>query len=178
MFDTAGRFSPQHYPIERITVDSGRSFDELVLALEHELGHFDPTLATALVEQGARWDDLASDLWQMAGRHGVLMLFRENAPAAHDPHVGARRCIFYLVGNPALPDHVVRNDVSIGLLVPFRLEVREKHGRATLSYDRFGSSLAALGTEALQAIGTSLDSAVGAFTRTLCARGGRGFHGG
>lgn len=167
MFDEGGRHKPERGSVERITVATGHSFDELVSALEQELGHLDTSWGSAIASTEAPLRELCSVFEAMSGRHGLLMFLRDGGAVANSCHGMRRHCTFYLVGNPPLPPEVIGTDLAVGIFVPFRLDIREGDGGTFISYDRVSSSLAMLGTAALEAIGASLDRKIARLARIM-----------
>ena len=95
----------------------------------------------------------------MAGRHGLMIIFRANQGAITSLSGRAKRCSLYIVGNPVIANRIFELDLRASLYVPFRVCLYDDGGPAgaTISYDRPSSFLAGLGRPELGEIGTLLD---------------------
>jgi uncharacterized protein (DUF302 family) len=152
-------------PVERITVETGFSFERLIAAFEKQLGRYDRAVGAELVKKKASWKEVSATIEAMAGPHGLMIMSHlELGPTV--PLQGTRRqCSLYLVGNPLIASKTA--DIRAGMLVPFRVEIYADESGAILSYDRPSSSLASLRNDTLNALGVLLDEKMKSFVASL-----------
>ena len=145
--------------IERTIVPTGLSYDALVTGFERELGQLDAAAANRLVERKAPWSEVEREIARMAGRHGLMIIFRANQGGITSLSGRVKRCSLYIVGNPVIANQIIDIDLRASLYVPFRVCLYDdaSPSGATISYDRPSSFLAALGRPELGEIGTLLD---------------------
>jgi uncharacterized protein (DUF302 family) len=142
-------------PVERISVETGFSFGELVAAFEKQLGRYDRTTGAELVRKQASWEVVSMTIEAMAGPHGLMIMSHLELGRTVSLKGILRQCSLYLVGNPLIASETA--DIRAGMLVPFRVEIYADESGAVLSYDRPSSSLASLRNKTLDALGLSLD---------------------
>ncbi len=131
-------------PVEHVVVTSDRSYEQVVAALEAQLG------------QRADWDELQ----QMMTTYGTFA----QALQLIEPQIGTSgftifskldpgnlltlegkptRALQYALGNPLLANQMIEHAPEIALYAPLRLVVYENRaGNAVVAYERFTSQLA------------------------------------
>jgi hypothetical protein len=62
--------------IQHTEVATGRTYEVLVEAFEHELGYLNPLVGTRLIEQKASWSEVEREMARMAGPRGLMIIFR------------------------------------------------------------------------------------------------------
>jgi hypothetical protein len=62
--------------IQHTEVATGRTYEALAEAFEHELGHLDPLTGVRLIEQKASWNEVEREVARMAGPRGLMIIFR------------------------------------------------------------------------------------------------------
>lgn len=91
--------------IRHTEVATGRTYEALVEAFEHELGHLDPLIGTRLMEQKASWKEVEREMARMAGPRGLMIIFRADHGKITSLSGQGKRCSLYLVGNPVIADY-------------------------------------------------------------------------
>jgi uncharacterized protein (DUF302 family) len=154
-------------PVERITVETGFTFDQLVAGFEKQLGRYDRAVGAELVRKQASWEEVSATIEAMAGPHGLMIMSHLELGRTVSLKGTLRQCSLYLVGNPLIASETA--DIRAGMLVPFRVEIYAEENGAVLSYDRPSSSLASLRNNTLNTLGTSLDSKMDSLLAALAA---------
>ena len=166
--------SPQNTELQTIrhtNVSTGLSYDALVRAFEHELGHLDRAVQKHLVERKAAWSEVEREIGRIAGPHNLMIIARADLGSLASLSGREKRCSLYLVGNPVIANQIISIDLRGSFYVPFRVALydREDPQGAVISYDRPSSFLAALGQPALKEIGESLDRKIDAVAAACAA---------
>jgi len=145
--------------IQHTEVATGRTYEALVEAFEHELGYLDPLIGARLLEQKASWNEVEREMARMAGPRGLMIIFRADQGRITSLSGQEKRCSLYLVGNPVIADQIISIDLRASFYVPFRVSLYDDGGPdgAVISYDRPSSFLAALGKPELTEFGALLD---------------------
>jgi uncharacterized protein (DUF302 family) len=146
------------YAVERVTVATNLTYQELIAAFERELGRFKPDVAERLHQRRAPWNEAEAEFTAMAGPHGLMIFFRVEQGQTTMLKADPKSCALYLVGNPVIAEQIISIDVRGSFYVPFRVCVYDPcDGRACIAYDRPSSFLAALERPELASIGELLD---------------------
>jgi Domain of unknown function DUF302 len=151
--------------IEHVTIESGKPFGEVRAALERAVPPFDPKMWEFVragdVERLKELLDAGPELSILSSRdHGALL------QVAGPP----RRAMQYDIGNPLTATKMTRHVLAAGLYAPIRVILYEaEDGRARFEYDRPLSTFGQFGDEAVTAVGTALDAALGRTLRAAAA---------
>ena len=148
--------------IQHTEVATGRTYEALVEAFEHELGYLDPLIGARLIEQKASWSEVERETARMAGPRGLMIIFKADQGRIASLSGKERRCSLYLVGNPVIADQIIAVDLRASFYVPFRVCLYDGGGPngAVISYNRPSSFLAALGKPELTKFGALLDGKI------------------
>jgi hypothetical protein len=148
--------------IERSTIATGLAYPALVAAFERELGRWDPSIPTRLVEEHAPWGAVEREANRAAGPHGLIILGQVDQGPLVSLAGHPIRCSLYLIGNPLIAARILRIDVRASLYVPFRVCLYDDGGPdgACVSFDRPSSFLGALERPELTEFGRLLDEKI------------------
>src|SRR5216683_4469773 len=131
--------------IEHIVVASGRSYEQVIEALEAQLGlraDWDK-IARELITTNASWEQAVQIIEQQLGTSGFTILGKFNQGALLTLGGKPTRAVQYAIGNPLLAIQMIEHAPEVALYAPLRLVVYEDgKGRTFLAYDRFSSQLA------------------------------------
>ncbi len=143
----------------REDIPSGLSYETLVAAFEREMGHWDSSAETSLVNEQASWEKVQQAFAQMAGPHGLMIFCKIDQGRLVSLHDGIKKCVLYLVGNGVVAEPILTIDIRSSLFVPFRVCLYDdgSPAGATISYERPSSFLATLKQPALYPYGSLLD---------------------
>jgi uncharacterized protein (DUF302 family) len=157
--------------VARTDVPTGLSYEALVQRFEATLGTWDPAAALKLVERKAPWTDVEAAAAKAAGSRGLMIIASLDQGQLTTLSGRVKKCRLYLVGNPVIASTILDINPQGALYVPFRVALWEADGSggARVSFDRPGSSLAALGNPAIDEIGRQLDAKIDAVVSAVCA---------
>jgi|ERR1700722_7420996 uncharacterized protein (DUF302 family) len=151
--------------IEHVTIESGKPFDEVRSALESSVPPFDQKMwefvRAADAEGLKKHLEAGPELAILASRdHGALL--QVAGPA--------QRAMQYDIGNPLTATKMTRHVLAAGLYAPIRVILYEaEDGRTRFEYDRPLSTFGQFGDEAVTAVATALDAALGRALRAAAA---------
>src|SRR5438128_4658522 len=131
--------------IEHIVVASDRSYEQVIEALEAQLGlRADwENIARALITPNASWEQAVQLVEQQLGTSGFTILSKIEQGALLTLAGKPTRAAQYAIGNPLLAIQMIEHAPEAALYAPLRLAVYENRaGKAFVAYERFTSQLA------------------------------------
>ena len=131
--------------IEHIVVASDRSYEQVIEALEAQLGL--PAdwakIAQELKTTNASWEQAVQIVEQQLGTSGFTILGKFDQGALLTLGGKPTRAVQYAIGNPLLAIQMIEHAPEAALYAPLRLAVYEdRAGTAFVAYERFTSQLA------------------------------------
>ena len=159
--------------VARTDVPTGLSYENLVHRFEATLGTWDPATAQRLVERHAPWADVEAAAAKAGGSLGLMIIATLDQGQLTSLSGRAKKCRLYLVGNPVIASMILDVTPHAALYVPFRVALFEGDGsgEGRLSFDRPSSSLALLGSPAIDEIGRQLDAKIDAVVQAVFGPG-------
>jgi uncharacterized protein (DUF302 family) len=131
--------------IEHIVVASDRSYEQVIEALEAQLGlraDWD-TIMRELITTNASWEQAVQIVEQQLGTSGFTLFTKIEQGALLTLGGKSTRAVQYAVGNPLLAIQMIEHAPEAALYAPLRLVVYENRaGQAVVAYERFTSQLA------------------------------------
>ena len=131
--------------IEHIVVASDRSYEQVIEALEAQLGPRADweRIARALITTNASWEQAVQIVEQQLGTSGFTILSKIEPGALLRLSGNPTRATQYAIGNPLLAIQMIEHAPETALYAPLRLVVYENRaGNAVVAYERFTSQLA------------------------------------
>ena len=131
--------------IEHIVVASERSYEQLIEALEAQLGPRTDldTITRAVITTNASWEQVVQVIEQQLGTSGFTILSKLEQGALLCLAGKPTRAVQYAIGNPLLAIQMIEHAPEAALYAPLRLVVYENRaGNAVVAYERFTSQLA------------------------------------
>ena len=131
--------------IEHIVVTSDRSYDQVIEALEAQLGPRADweNSARALITPNATFEQAFQIVEQQLGTSGFTILSKIEPGALLRLSGKPTRAAQYAIGNPLLAIQMIEHAKGTALYAPLRLAVYENRaGKAVVAYERFTSQLA------------------------------------
>jgi len=131
--------------IEHVVVASDRSYDQVIEALEAQLGlRADwAKIAQELKTTNASWEQAVQIVEQQLGTSGFTILGKFDQGALLTLGGKPTRAVQYAIGNPLLAIQMIEHAPEVALYAPLRLAVYENRaGHAFVAYERFTSQLA------------------------------------
>jgi uncharacterized protein (DUF302 family) len=131
--------------IEHIVVASDRSYEQVIEALEAQLGlraDWDK-IAREAITTNASWEQAVQIVEQQLGTSDFTIFSKLDQGSLLTLGGKPTRAAQYAVGNPLLAIQMIEHAPEVALYAPLRLAVYENRaGKAFVAYERFTSQLA------------------------------------
>src|SRR5262249_37121523 len=130
--------------VERFTLSSSKSFDQVVAALNSAVGHPDMSEFWKSTDRAQSDAELQNTIEKGLGPTG-LMLFAEfdhGAIVRKETGRNKPRIIRFVIGNPLIMREMAKHVPDAGSYAPVTVLVDERPDGVHLSYDRMASLLA------------------------------------
>ena len=148
--------------IERVSVTSSRSFDEVLASINDAIGHPDMAEFWGSIQRARTVTELESTIQKALGRTGLMSFvqFDHGAVLRKGTARETPKMVRVVMGNPLIMKEMARHVPDAGSYAPVTVLVDERQDGVHLSYDRMSSLLAPYGSpEALQ-VAKDLDNKV------------------
>src|ERR1700756_5124471 len=148
--------------VERFSLRSSKSFDQVVAALNSAVGHPDMTEFWKSTHRAQSDAELQNTIEKGLGPTG-LMLFVEFDHGAIVRSATGRatpRMIRFVIGNPLIMRQMAQQVPDAGSYAPVTILIDERSDGVHLSYDRMASFLAPYENAAALKVGRELDAKV------------------
>jgi uncharacterized protein (DUF302 family) len=157
--------------IERFSLTSSKSFDEVLVGINDAIGH--PDMAEfAKATAGARtFAELETIVRKGLGRTGLMtfMELDQGAVLRKETGKGSPKILRFIVGNPLIMKEMAKHVPDAGSYAPVTILVDERSDGVHLSYDRMASLLAPYGNAEALAVARDLDSKIETILRDSAA---------
>jgi uncharacterized protein (DUF302 family) len=131
--------------IEHIVVASDRSYEQVIEALEAQLGpraDWDK-ITRELITTNASWEQTVQIVERQLGTSGFTIFSKTEQGALLTLAGKPTRAAQYVIGNPLLAIQMIEHAPEAALYAPLQLAVYEdRAGKAFVAYERFTSQLA------------------------------------
>lgn len=157
--------------VERFTLSSSKSFDQVVAALNAAIGHPDMAEFWKSTHQAQSDAELQNTIEKGLGRTG-LMLFAEfdhGAIVRKGTGRDTPRMIRFVIGNPLIMRQMAKHVPDAGSYAPVTILIDERSDGVHLSYDRMTSFLAPYQNAAALIVARELDAKVEAMLASAVA---------
>ncbi len=148
--------------VERFSLTSSRSFDEVLAAINDAVGH--PELADfwSSTQQARPFGELENSIQKALGRTGLMSFVQFDHGAIVRKATGrdTPRMVRLVIGNPLIMQEMAKRVPDAGSYAPVTVLVDERPDGVHLSYDRMASFLAAYGSPDALAVARNLDKKV------------------
>jgi len=148
--------------VERFTLTSSKSFDEVVAALNSAVGHPDMAEFWKSTHRAQSDAELQNTIEEGLGPTG-LMLFAEfdhGAVVRKGTGCATPRMIRFVIGNPLIMREMAKHVPDAGSYAPVTVLVDERADGVHLSYDRMASLLAPYNNPEALKVARDLDEKV------------------
>ncbi|MGB7282026.1 MAG: DUF302 domain-containing protein [Candidatus Acidiferrum sp.] len=148
--------------IERFSLTSPKSFNQVVAAVNGAIGHPDIAEFWRLTHETHTIAELEGAVQKALGKAG-LMLFAEfdhGAIVRKGTGRDTPRIIRFIIGNPLIMKEMAKHVPDAGSYAPVTVLVDERSDGVHLSYDRMASFLAPYGNSDALAVAQNLDKKV------------------
>jgi uncharacterized protein (DUF302 family) len=157
--------------IERFSITSSKSFDQVVAALEAGIGHPDMAEFGKSTREARTFAELKSAVEKGLSKAGLMLFMKLDQGAVLQKESGhdTPRIIRLLIGNPLIMKEMAKYVPDAGSYAPVTVLVDEREDGVHLSYDRMVSFLAPYRNADALAVAKDLDSKVEALLRESAA---------
>ena len=148
--------------VERFTLSSSKSFDQVVAALNSAVGHPNMSDFWKSTDRAQSVAELQSTIEKVLGRTG-LMLFAEfdhGAIVRKGTGRDTPRMIRFVIGNPLIMREMAKHVPDAGSYAPVTILIDERSDGVYLSYDRMTSFLAPYNNSEALKVARDLDEKV------------------
>ena len=148
--------------VERFTLSSSKSFDQVVAALNSAVGHPDMAEFWKSTHRAQSDAELQNTIEKGLGRTG-LMLFAEfdhGAVVRSGTGRATPRMIRFVIGNPLIMREMAKHVPDAGSYAPVTVLIDERSDGVYLSYDRMASLLAPYNNSEALKVARDLDEKV------------------
>src|ERR1700746_1157979 len=148
--------------VERWSLTSSRSFDEVLAALNDAVGNPDMAEFWRSTQQARTVDELETAIQKALGRTGLMSFVQFDHGAIVRKATGRDkpRMVRLVVGNPLIMQEMAKHVPDAGSYAPITVLVDERSDGVHLSYDRMASFLAPYGSSDALAVAQNLDKKV------------------
>jgi hypothetical protein len=159
-------------PVERVTLVSGRPFEDVLAAVYSGIGRPDDFAALlerwGTADSSESYDALVSESAGAAGLIEFLSLDMGAALAKH-PNLLQHRLVRIIAGNPVTMASMTGTVPDAGSYAPVTILVAERSDGVHLAYDRISTAIAPYQDTAASAVAADLDDAVLQLLRTAAS---------
>jgi uncharacterized protein (DUF302 family) len=148
--------------VQRVSIVSSRSFEEVVAAFEAVIGHPDPRTFQSALAAAKTYAELEAFIHKVAGSSGLLELARFDLGAVlrKEPGRETAKSLRFLIGNPLVMKEMVQHVPDAGSYAPVTVLIDERSDGVHLSYDTMAGFLAAYGNGEALTVARDLDSKI------------------
>ena len=157
--------------VERLTLSSSKSFDQVVAALNSAVGHPDMSEFWKSTDRAQSVAELQNTIEKGLGRTGLMLFveFDHGAIVRKGTGRDTPRMIRFVIGNPLIMREMVKHVPDAGSYAPVTILIDERPDGVHLSYDRMTSFLAPYQNAAALNVAKDLDAKVEALLATAAA---------
>jgi uncharacterized protein (DUF302 family) len=151
--------SVKQIAVERFSITSSKAFDEIVKALEAEIGRTDLSVFGNSLKSAKTFQDVETIVDGAVGPSGFMEFARFDLGAVLRKERGSDepRILRLVVGNPLIMKKMVERVVDAGSYAPVTILVDERADGVHLSYDRMASFLSSYQNEEALKVARELD---------------------
>jgi uncharacterized protein (DUF302 family) len=148
--------------IERFSLTSPKSFNQVVAAVNGAIGHPDIAEFWSLTHETHTIAELEGAVQKALGKAGLMLFveFDHGAIVRKGTGRDTPRIIRFIIGNPLIMKEMAKHVPEAGSYAPVTVLVDERSDGVHLSYDRMASFLAPYGNSDALAVARNLDKKV------------------
>ena len=157
--------------VERFSLTSSRSFDDVLAAINDAVGHPEMTQFWKSAQQARTVSELKNSIEKALGRTGLMSFVQFDHGAIVRKATGRDkpRMVRVVIGNPLIMQEMAKHVPDAGSYAPVTVLVDERSDGVHLSYDRMTSFLAPYGNPDALAVARNLDEKVEALLQEATA---------
>jgi uncharacterized protein (DUF302 family) len=148
--------------VERFSLISSRSFDEVLAAINAAVGHPEMGEFWSSTQRARTMRELEDSIQKALGRTGLMSFVQFDHGAIVRKATGRDkpRMVRLVIGNPLIMQEMAKHVPDAGSYAPVTVLVDERSDGVHLSYDRMASFLAPYGNSDALAVARNLDKKV------------------
>jgi hypothetical protein len=148
--------------VQRFSVTSSRSFQDVVVALESSIGHPDMKAFGKDNSTARTFSEVQAIIREATGPSELMEFMRLDLGAVVSKRIGTgvRQSLRFIVGNPVTMSAMVEHVPDAGSYAPVTILVDERTDGVHLSYDRMASFLATYESPEALKVAQGLDAKV------------------
>ena len=149
-------------PIERFSLTSSKSFDEVLAGVNAAIGHPDMAEFARSTHEARSFAELKSAVEKGLSKAGLMlfMQFDQGAVLRKESGKSTPKILRFIVGNPLIMKEMAKHVPDAGSYAPVTVLVDERADGVHLSYDRMASFLAPYGNRDALEVARNLDTKV------------------
>src|SRR6476661_11198582 len=157
--------------VERFSLSSSKSFDQVVAALNSAVGHPDMAEFWKSTHRAQSDAELQNTIEKNLGRTGLMLFVKFDHGAVVRSGTGRAtpRMIRFVIGNPLIMREMAKHVPDAGSYAPVTVLIDERSDGVHLSYDRMESFLAPYNNSAALKVARDLDAKVEALLTSAVA---------
>jgi uncharacterized protein (DUF302 family) len=148
--------------IERFTLTSSKAFDDVVAAINAEIGHPDMAEFLRSTSQAKTASELEATVQKSIAKTGLMLFLQLDHGGILRMAAGrsTAKMARLIMGNPLIMKEMAKHVPDAGSYAPVTVLVDERGDGVYVSYDRMASLLAPYGNPDALAVARSLDNKV------------------
>jgi uncharacterized protein (DUF302 family) len=148
--------------VERFSMTSSKSFDEVVAGVNAAIGHPDMAEFARSSHEARSFAELKSAIEKGLSKAGLMLFMQLDQGAVMRKETGHEtpKMIRFIIGNPLIMKEMAKHVPDAGSYAPVTVLVDERSDGVHLSYDRMASFLAPYANAAALNVARDLDSKV------------------
>jgi uncharacterized protein DUF302 len=155
------------HEVVRLSIDTGRSFDDFRSSYERAVPSFDIDRFSRLASEQASWDAVLAATAENAP-HGFIRYWSSDVTSLMRLAGDTARCTTYLMGNHTIAQRMYTHDPAAILYAPLRTVIHEDgQGACWFSIDQPSTRFASFGNPDITEVGLELDAKVADLLRFL-----------
>lgn len=145
--------------IERVSIISSRSFEEVKAALNGAIGHPDLVQLGREIKSTQTYSDLESKIKRSLGRTDLMLFMEldEGEVIRKENNSTSPKIERFIVGNPLIMKEMVKYVPDAGTYAPVTILLDERQDGVHLTYDRMASLIASYGSPEALEVAKDLD---------------------
>jgi uncharacterized protein (DUF302 family) len=157
--------------IERLSLVTSKSFDEVLASIEAAVAHPDMAEFFPSIQRTASVREMEDTINRAIGQAGLMLFAKFDHGGIIYKGAGndGRRVMRLLIGNPLIMAGMARNLPDAGSYAPVTVLIDERSDGVHLSYDRMSSFLAPYGSSEALRIASELDAKIEMLLRRAIA---------
>jgi uncharacterized protein (DUF302 family) len=148
--------------VERFSLVSSRSFDDVVASINQEIGHPDMAAFRTHISEAQTEAALEVTVQKAIGPSGLMEFahFDRGEVLRKESGASTPRSLRLVLGNPLIMKQMVKVAPDAGSYAPVTILIDERPDGVHVSYDRMASFLASYGSSEALRVARDLDSKV------------------